>query len=214
MKRRAWIASLLLVVAVTAPAPARTVTLTALDCDRMAFISKALPDYSWAVSNAKGRSDVSGRLDLAPGTGLLMRFSLDSIPKDQRILRAELTMIPDYIYAGPRVQVRRILADWGTGVNYRYSRTFPTKVEWSQPGARGASDRALQLTGAMTLKVRAENTIEVTQDVDLWYTGAAPNRGWILNLENDRGVTYLPSPYFPHGATPKSWRLLITYEPV
>lgn len=191
---------------------ARTITITAADCDRVACISSAWPTQSWPAG-------VYPRLELRPGMSLLLRFRLDRIPKDQRILKAELILSPEYVFGGPkalptRLEVRRLLADWGTGVNFRHSRMYPTKVEWSQPAARGASDRVPQNSGTFQLKANAENAIEVTQDVDLWYTGGAPNRGWIMNLEAERGFTYLPAPYYPHGTTPSKWKLLITYEPI
>ena len=125
------------------------------------------------------------RMDFGPGMAIILRFSLDSIPKGQRIQKAELTWMCGCVAGRTKMQVHRLLADWGPGVSHQYYRQFPTKMPWSQPGGRGASDRVTKPTAQVLLVPPKENTVEVTQDVELWYTGSAPNRGWILSLEND-----------------------------
>ena len=53
----------------------------------------------------------------------------------------------------------------------------------------------------------------VTEDIELWYTGAAANRGWILTMEENTGPVYLYAPYGPHHGGAQRWKLQITYEP-
>ena len=50
--------------------------------------------------------------------------------------------------------------------------------------------------------------MNVTQDVELWYSGAAPNRGWLLTFDS---YSILISP--THMAERSKWELRITYEP-
>jgi hypothetical protein len=214
MKR--WILplmTLLVLLGTTAPVPARTITLTALDCDRIACIHPGFPQLSWSDRLNKGIAYRTEALDFGQGMSLLMRFSLDAIPKDQRIQKAELTLMCNYVAGVAKFQAHRVLADWGPGVCHKYARVFPSKVEWTQPGGRGAADRAPR-TSMVQMKAPKENTLDVTQDVELWYTKAAPNRGWIFYMENDAGIVYLPSPYWPHGATAKTWKLQVTHEPL
>jgi hypothetical protein len=62
--------------------------------------------------------------------------------------------------------------------------------------------------------VRISNTgdqvVNVTEDVELWYTGAAANHGWILTHEDTGSLIRLSSPVW---ATRGNWKLRITYEP-
>lgn len=59
-----------------------------------------------------------------------------------------------------------------------------------------------------------EYTVDVTEDIELWYTGAAVNRGWIMTLERDGEHIYLASPYTPgYLGGGKTWKLQITFEP-
>ena len=39
-----------------------------------------------------------------------------------------------------------------------------------------------------------EQTADVTEDIELWYTGAAPNRGWILTLDDTSPSISVPAP--------------------
>lgn len=201
-------------LATFAPLAARTITLTAEDCDQMALISSRNPRLSWVGVHYGTDVVFNGhQFYMVPGSALLMRFPLDPIPPDQRILKAELTIPPNYVAGAPKVLVRRLLADWGTGVCHLYSRTYPKKVEWSQPGGRGASDRAAKDSAVFHVKAVGEHTVDVTEDIELWYTGGSTNRGWILNLENDLGAIYFPSPYSPTVNGGKQWKLVITFEP-
>ncbi len=206
----------LLTLAILSPLGwSRTITLTAEDSDQMAIISALAPRLSWAgVAHGPYVYDSGPQAYLLPKKAILIRFPLDKIPKDQRILKAELVIQPTYVAGAAKIQVRRLLADWGTGVCHDFARTWPKKVEWSQPGGRGAlTDRANKDSALIPIHLRGEHTAEVTEDVELWYTGGAPNRGWIMNLENDLGAVYLGSPHNPSQGTGKTWKLIITYEP-
>jgi hypothetical protein len=55
-----------------------------------------------------------------------------------------------------------------------------------------------------------EVTMNVTQDVELWYSGAAPNHGWILTAEDADLFLRMSSPFW---GSPKGWKLRITFEP-
>jgi hypothetical protein len=190
---------------------ARTITLTGDDCDQVAIISAQEPRLSWSgYMAAPGIFSTYTQLNLYPHHAILVRFPLDKIPRDQRITKAEWTIPSSYV-AGtkPQLSVHRLLAEWGTGVCHQYRQTFPKKLEWTAAGAKGvASDRANQLSAVFKYDKAGTQTVDVTQDIELWYTKAVPNRGWILNLEPDTAV-YLPSPY-PGGA---EWKLQITFEP-
>jgi hypothetical protein len=190
---------------------ARTITLTADDCDQVAIISAEQPRLSWSgYMAAPGIFSTYTQVNLYHYHAILVRFPLDKIPKDQRITKAEWTIPVSYV-AGPKPQfsVHRLLAEWGTGVCHQYRLAFPKKVEWNTPGAKGvASDRANQVSAVFRYDKAGSQTVDVTQDIELWYTGAVPNRGWILSLERDTAI-YLSSPY-PGGA---DWKLQITFEP-
>jgi hypothetical protein len=197
------------------PLAARTITLTAEDCDQMAFVSDKVPRLSWAgmqVATAAYNSEPS--VQLFPGMAILIRFPLDKIPKGQRITKAELTAPADYVAGTPQVSVRRLLVDWGHGACHLYRQTYPKKLAWDTPGARGAStDRAAKDTAVFRFEKSGDHTVDVTEDVELWYTGATANRGWVLMIENNSGPVYMPSPYGAHFGTPKRWKLQITFEP-
>jgi hypothetical protein len=208
MNRNCLVAVVML--AVVGPLSARTITLTADDCDQMAVINADAPRASWGTILGAGLYNTHTTVTMASNMAVLMRFPLDKIPKGQRILKAEWTAPYGYT-AGVKLKlyVRRLVADWGTGACHDYRMTFPKKLEWSTRGALGAnSDRANRASAAFTMENSGEATVDVTEDVDLWYTGGSPNRGWILTLD-DGGIVYLTAPY-PSGST---WKLQITFEP-
>lgn len=196
------------------PASAATITLTAQDSVQMAVIASATPRMSWGNREPKGIIYHAERIDLGPGMAILMKFPFEAIPKGQRILKAELVLMCEYVAGAPKLQVHRLLADWGPGVSFQHRRQFPSKIDWAQPGGRGVADRGPKATGSVVLVPPKENSIDVTQDIELWYTGSAPNHGWIIDIEKDAGITYLPSPYWPLGSGPKTWKLVITHEPL
>ena len=196
------------------PAAARTITLTAEDCDRAAVLSEKVPRVSWAsFQAAAGVYDAGANLQVFRDVTLLVRFPLDKIPKGHRITKAELTVKPSHVDGGPKLHVRRLLVDWGAGVSHQYRMTHPQKAAWAQPGGRGdAVDRIATAGAVLHFPTTAEQTVDVTEDVELWYTGAAANRGWIMHLETGHAV-YLPPLYAPTGDGPKQWKLQITFEP-
>jgi hypothetical protein len=88
----------------------------------------------------------------------------------------------------------------------------PKKVEWAQAGARGVStDRATKPSAVIRSPGNGEKVVNVTEDVELWYTSAAPNHGWMLSLEDQDGYIRAPSPIYTGGRG--AWKLRVTYEP-
>jgi hypothetical protein len=204
-----------LLLLIAAPVSARTITLTVEDCDQMAVLSAKAPRLGWAAYLAAATTYTSeNSLQMFPDMALLMRFPLTAIPKGQRITKAELIVPVDYVAGAPQLSVRRLVADWGIGVCHQYRRTHPEKVEWTQPGARGAStDRHNKDSAVLRIEKVGDYTADVTEDIELWYTKAVANRGWIMVIENQTGPFYSPSPYTPHYPTTKRWKLQITFEP-
>jgi hypothetical protein len=188
---------------------ARTITLTADDCDMMAVISEAHARLSWVpIMMGPGVCDTHTQMQLYPNMAAILRFPLDKIPKGQRITKAEFSVPVEYIGGTKEFHVRRMLAEWGTGVCHSYRMTFPKKLEWSKPGAKGiTSDRANKVSAVFKLEKPGVHTADVTEDIELWYTGAVPNRGFVISL--DDGVVYMTS-FYPNGT---NWKLQITYEP-
>ncbi len=211
-----WLLLVLMFLAATA-LEARTITLTGEDCDAMAVTSAKAPRASWAsMLSAQGVLNAEGQIQLFVDMSILLRFPVEkAIPKDQRITKAELTLEANYLAGNlTEIHVRRLLAEWGTGVCHQYRLTYPKKIEWAQPGGRGGNtDRTNKDTGIFKIPKVGEYTIDVTEDVELWYTGAVVNRGWILTMEENTGPVYLYAPYGPHHGGAKKWKLQITYEP-
>jgi hypothetical protein len=207
--------AMLTALLLASPVDARTITLTADDCDQMAVLSPKVPRLGWAAIQANvGVYSAENSLQLFPDMSLLMRFSLRAIPKDQRITKAELTIPTDYVAGKPDLSVRRLIAEWGIGVCHLYRQTYPQKVEWTQPGGRGAAtDRHNKDSAVFHIEKIGNHTVDVTEDVELWYTKAVANRGWILAIENQSGPFYSPSPYSPRYNSGKLWKLQITFEP-
>jgi hypothetical protein len=195
-----------------ATATARTITLTAEDADQMAVIDARAPRLSWAaVRPDVGVFNATPQLQLYDKMAVLIHFPLDRIPRGQRILKAELTIKVEYVDQAPKLSVRRLLAEWGSGVCHLYRMTFPAKVPWGEPGGRGSADRVDKATAVFPVKAIGTFTVDVTEDIELWYTGGAANRGWILSAEGGYSA-YLPSPYSPTTAGAREWKLQITYE--
>jgi hypothetical protein len=210
--RLAVIAALL---AVAAPAPARTIVLTDEDCERMAAICADAPELSWAGDQVgPGVYSTKTTLHLRNGTAFLIAFPLDKLPKGQRITNAELVVPVHYAEGEHRVTVRRVLGSWGPGVCHRYRMVRPRPVEWARAGASApASDCAARATAQLRIDARGEKTVNVTEDVELWYTGAAANQGWVFHAEDQNASLHLVSPVstYPNGRG--AWKLRITYEP-
>jgi len=180
----------------------------------MAAISADAPHMSWAATVYGTAVEYSNHvIDLTPKQAFLIRYPLESLPRGQRITKAELIVPFSQVSpaGGVRVQVRRLLKEWGAGISYQYRMTRPQRVEWHTPGARGlGQDRAAEATATATLKGLGEQIFNVTEDVELWYTGATANNGWVLSAEDQDVFVRLRSPYYGY---PKYWRLRITFEP-
>src|SRR5205823_9279866 len=102
---------------------ARTITLTGEDCDAIAVTSAKTPRASWAsMLSAPGVLNAEGQVQLYWDMAILMRFPVEkAIPKDQRITKAELTLEANYLAGSlTEIHVRRLLAEWGTGVCHQY----------------------------------------------------------------------------------------------
>jgi len=202
----------MLLFALAAPAPARTIIVTDADCERMAFIQAAAPRWSWGGYDVSTNSQSTALLYLYADRAFLICFPLDKIPKGQKILKAELNFTTGLQTPGEqKLHLRRILAPWGAGVCWQYASVRPKKVEWKQAGARGVgSDRAVKTSAVVRTSEAGEKVVNVTEDVELWYSGAAINHGWMLTLEDRDTYVVMNSPVWSGRGT---WKLRITYEP-
>lgn len=207
------IRSSLLVLACASAASARTILLTDEDCQKMAAICADAPRMSWA-GMALGVAEFSNhQVDVGPKQSFLMGYPLDRVPQGQRITKAEwiVPVVQAYPAAGVRMRVYRLLRDWGPGVSYQLRMIRPERTAWQTPGARGlGQDRAAKATASAIARSTGELTFNVTQDVELWHSGAASNYGWILTVEDADVFVRLHSPYW---GAPKGWKLRITFEP-
>lgn len=196
-----------------AVADARTIIMDASLCKRMGYVSEVAPRQSWAMYERRPGVFDTAAVGLVPNRGLLIEFPLDKIPSGQRIAHAELTVhVATYSGSEPRFYLWRILGDWGAGVCWNHRTTWPKPIPWVKPGARGQStDRATRPTEIVRLTQTGDQIINVTEDVALWYTGAAKNHGWMVSVEDPGVYVQLVPPsdtaYMP------AWRLKITYEP-
>lgn len=203
---------LLTLLATTLATDARTSILDASDCNQLAGIAEAAPRHSWAMHERWPGVFTTDKIALAPQRSFLFRFSLDKIPPGQRISHAQLTLPVTQRYgAQPRFYLWRITAGWGPGVCYRYRSATPKPVKWTKPGAAGlSSDRATRPTDIVRLIENGDVTINVTEDVEIWHSGAAKNNGWLLSIE-DPGINVdVRSPLTGRSS---GWKLRITYEP-
>lgn len=195
------------------PASARTITLTAADCDRVAAIAADAPRASWAsVPLGDGIVDAAFLTRFRRDMALLLRFPLGRIPPGQRVVKAELVVRATYLDGAPTLAVRRLRADWGVGVCHAYRRTHPDRAAWARPGGTGAEDRAARPTAAARVTAKGDYALDVTEDVELWSTGGAANHGWSLSIEGGHELS-APPVYAAWGEGPELWRLRITYEP-
>lgn len=196
-----------------APLAARTIELTDLDCDRMAVISAQARRSGWAMTELGPGEFTSTLLDLRAERSLLIRFPLDRIPAGQRIARAEWVVPVDLISGTTeaKLHIRRLLGEWGSGVCHDFRTQRPKPIAWNQPGANGAStDRASRPSVVVAVPGPGELTINVTEDVELWYSGVAENQGWIVTVEDPVALVRLSSPFWTGLGR---YKLRITYEP-
>lgn len=203
---------LIVALAFCMPAQGKTILIDATDSDRMAGIAKSAPLQSWAMREPHAGKFDNARVSLASGRSFLIQFSLGRIPKGHRIVHAELLVPVIYSWGNePRFYLWRMLADWGAGVSYRYRKAVGGKIEWTRPGASGnSSDRATRPTDIVRLTRQGEIAINVTEDVELWYTGAVPNNGWLFSVEDPGIQVDLHSPVWGHQ---KAWKIRVTCEP-
>jgi len=189
---------------------ARTITLTAADCEFMAVISASAPEAGWAGMRgthyyATNFAKVSQR------DAILLQFNLGRIPKNMRIIQAELSLP---LRENPRASLHlwRLLQPWGVGVSYLHRMVRPVPVPWVQPGARGAgTDRAATPSAQVQLPTKRENEVvlNVLNDIELWYSGSVENYGWMISTgEPKEEVKFLYPLSYSH-----SWKLNITYGP-
>lgn len=194
-------------------ASARTIELTDFDCDRIAVLSPEAPLSGWAATESTTGQFSSALLDLKAERAFLIRYPLSRIPEGQRIVRAEWIVPVDLLAGGgtPKLHVRRLIGEWGKGACYDYRMRSPKSVPWKQPGANGvAADRAAQPTAIVSIVDPGEITINVTEDLELWNTGAAENQGWIVTVEDPTALVRLASPLWTGQGR---YKLRITYEP-
>lgn len=193
-------------------AVADTLVLDGTVIDRVAGISEAAPRQSLALTESAPDMSANTEVGLIRGRSLLLRFPLDSIPKGNRIVHAELIVPVIWGYGTePRFYVWRLLADWGPGVSHLHRRTLPKPILWTRPHAAGiSSDRATRPTDIVRASVTENKTINVTEDVELWHTGAAANHGWLFTVEDPDISIRMYSPSVSYQAM---WKLRITYEP-
>jgi hypothetical protein len=209
------IAALVLFAFCCSQVSARTIELNDFDCDRMAVISPQAPRSGWAMTELGPGEFTTTLLDIRAERAFLVRYPLTRIPEGQRIARAEwivpVGLISTSVGGDVKLHVRRIIGGWGAGVCHEYRMLRPTPTKWSQPGASApAADRVSQPSAIVAVPGPGELTINVTEDVELWYTGAAKNQGWIVTVEDPAALVRLNSPLW---AGQGQFKLRITYEP-
>src|SRR5262249_47243022 len=149
--------------------------------------------------------------DLIPDRAFLIRIPLTDVPPGQRITKAELTIPVALTSNEQKLNVRRIIGPWGPGVSWLHRGTRPEKVEWASPGGEsGGKDRVTKPSGTAKVKGPCDAVFNLTEDVELWYSGAAANHGWMISVDEPEGFVRIPSPQW---STPGTWKLRITYEP-
>ena len=205
--------ALVCLLVLPALASAKTIVLTDGICDRMAAINARAPRMSWAAYEPTASFFYSSTVDIGTDGGFLFRFPLDQIPPGHRITKAELLIPVAYFYGtNRRMYVWRMTSEWGPGTCWQYRMITPEKkIEWGEAGARAAgTDRATRPTAVMAFPPEpGERIINVTQDVELWNTGAAKNQGWLITVEDPDSVLRFTCPIYQ----PDIVKLRITYEP-
>lgn len=203
---------LAIMMALPSMAQGRTITIEDTDTTMMAFINPRVPLASWAGREVWTGIFLQDYLDLASGRRFLIRYPLDQIPPGQRIVSAKWFIpLNSYPSPAPRLFVWRILSPWGLGVSYQNRTTYPKPTPWAAPGMGAPGiDRSLEPSNIVQLDTGNELMIDVTQDVELWYTGFAANHGWALSIDEGNQYLRLDSPL--NGGA-RRYRLRITYEP-
>jgi len=183
--------------------------------DRFACLIEEAPLASHVTHESGANTGVFGSsvVVLNSSRSVMVRYDISAIPRGMRITNAELEIPVTYFTpADARFFVYRVLQDWGQGTSYKYRlRTPEQKIEWASPGARGgSSDRATGATASYRVKKAGKIILNVTSDVEMWYTKTAQNFGWLFAIEELGSTVMFTSPTY-HGSEP--WRLRVTYEP-
>ena len=195
------------------PSFAKTILLeAATDADRMAAIAEDAPNMGWAGSMQWQNIYSANPIDFKQGRSFLLSFPLEKIPQNHRIIKAELIFFVTSISGSePRLYFWRLLNNWGAGASYQLRMLRPERLEWSSPGAKARSiDRAVRPTAILKIRGTGEHAVNLTEDVEIWCTGAAPNMGWLIAVEEPEATVRTPSPIYDPGL---HWKLRITYEP-
>ena len=203
----------LLLSCCSASVSARTIELSDLDCERMAVIGPQAPRSGWVMYELGGGEFNTTHIDLRAERKFLIRYPLDRIPDGQRVTRAEWIVPVSLVspVGEHRLYIRRLIGAWGVGVCHDYRQIRPTKLPWHAPGASGAStDRATQASAIVKVSSGGELNINVTEDIELWYTGAVANQGWIVTVEDATSLIRINSPLWTGQG---QFKLRITYEP-
>jgi hypothetical protein len=193
-------------------AHARTIELSDIDADLIACIRPECPRMSFAGYEIAPGVFTSDYIGLRPKVSMLIRVPLDKIPAGMRITKAEWIIHVAYqSHDTARMHAWRMTTEWGIGACYQYRMTRPKPIPWAVEGARGsATDRAEDPTAIAETRSAKDVNLNVTQDVELWYSGAAPNYGWMFTNEDDIDFRLNP----PASTTRGTWKLRITYEPL
>ncbi len=209
MKTRFWLLMLCLPLGMQA----RTIVLDAQQADQMAAIHDQAQRLSWAAYAPRAGQFDTVWLHLTAEGRFLIRYDLSAIPEGQRITHAELNLPVSAVYGSdPRLFLWRMQADWGAGVCHDYRRTDPRPQSWGMAGAKAPGrDRSMTPSAVLRVPAPGQQAINVTEDVSLWYLGAASAHGWMLSVEDQGVALRLPSPAYNAA---QDWRLLITYEPL
>src|SRR5258707_2654402 len=91
MTSRLHLPALVLLLALAVSAPAKTIVLTDIDCERMAFIQAAQPRWSWGGYDVSTSAQSTAQLYMYADRAFLIAFPLEKVPKGQKILKAELS---------------------------------------------------------------------------------------------------------------------------
>lgn len=196
----------------TTSAHGRTIVLDAVaTVDRMAVIAEDAPNMSWAPYTPWANTYYGNAIDFQQGRAMLIRFPLEAVPKGQRVTNAELIFTVTLVSGvEPRLYIWRLLPDWGAGVCHRFRMTRPRQQEWAKPGARGSSqDRAVRPSAVCRIQGPGEYIANVTEDLEIWVTGAAANQGWLISVEDPGMVVRTACPLYE---SISQWKLRITYE--
>lgn len=207
-----WLTLALVILALPWPLAARTIALKPEDVDLVAAITQQAPRFSWGAYESPVSIFRNAPFIGTTDNSFFIRYPLDKIPKGQRISLAELSVPVNGVHPLPtRLYFWRVLVEWGVGVCHQFRMMRPKKEAWTVPGARGNStDRATKPTTVLGVTEIGEKSVNLTKDVEMWYTGATPNYGWMICVEDREAYVQFQSPI--HAET-GNWELRVTYEP-